>query len=105
MMQQHNHHHHRQLQLQRSNCVTLNQITETIKDAILNENVELLKKILSQYNNLLYQPIDANGLSLLHYAVQKGKKRIVDELSSMMFENNGTNVKDNVSQCYMLFVM
>ena len=100
-MQQHNQHYR---QLQRSNCVTLNQITETIKDAILNENVELLKKILSQYHHLLYQPIDANGLSLLHYAVQKGKKRIVDELSSMMFENNGTNVKDNVSNSIHIYV-
>lgn len=93
-------HHHRYHHLQ-SGCVALSQITETIKNAILNENVELLRKILTQYQNLLYQPIDANGLSLLHYAVQKGKKRIVDELSSMMFENNGTNVKDNVSIVYM----
>ena len=74
------------------------------RNYILNENVELLKKILSQYHHLLYQPIDANGLSLLHYAVQKGKKRIVDELSSMMFENNGTNVKDNVSNSIHIYV-
>ena len=49
-----------------------------------------------QYN-ILYQPIDTNNLSMLHYAVQNGKKRIVEELSSMMFEKNGINVKDNVN--------
>ena len=75
--------------------ISLSQLNEKIKECILTDNIDLLKKLIIQYN-LLYQPIDANQLSMLHYAVQNGKKRVVEELSSMMFEKNGINVKDNV---------
>jgi hypothetical protein len=72
----------------------INQISEKIKECIITNNPETLKKLIDQFN-FLYQPIDANNLSILHYAVQNGKKNIVEELSSMMFEKNGINVKDN----------
>ena len=76
--------------------ISLSQLNEKVKECILTDNIDILKKLIMQYN-ILYQPIDANNLSMLHYAVQKRKKRIVEELSSMMFEKNGINVKDNVN--------
>lgn len=76
--------------------ISLSQLNEKVKECILTDNIDILKKLIMQYN-ILYQPIDANNLSMLHYAVQNGKKRIVEELSSMMFEKNGINVKDNVN--------
>ena len=72
----------------------LNQISEKIKECVLTDNLDLLKKLIEQFN-FLYQPIDANNLSILHYAVQNGKQKIVEELASMMLEKNGINVKDN----------
>ena len=76
--------------------ISLSQLNEKVKECILTDNIDILKKLIMQYN-ILYQPIDANNLSMLHYAVQNGKKRIVEELSSMMFAKNGINVKDNVN--------
>ena len=76
--------------------ISLSQLNEKVKECILTDNIDILKKLIMQYN-ILYQPIDANNLSMLHYAVQNGKNRIVEELSSMMFEKNGINVKDNVN--------
>ena len=73
---------------------SLNQISEKIKECVITDNLDLLKKLIEQFN-FLYQPIDANNLSILHYAVQNGKQKIVEELASMMFEKNGINVKDN----------
>lgn len=73
---------------------SINQISEKIRECVLTDNIEILKKLIIQFD-FLYQPIDANNLSILHYAVQNGKKKIVEELSSMMFEKGGINVKDN----------
>ena len=84
-----------QMMMQQHQGISLSQLNEKIKECILTDNIDLLKKLIIQYN-ILYQPIDANRLSMFHYAVQNGKKRVVEELSSMMFEKNGINVKDNV---------
>ena len=73
---------------------SINQISQKIRECVLTDNIEILKKLIIQFD-FLYQPIDANNLSILHYAVQNGKKKIVEELSSMMFEKGGINVKDN----------
>ena len=73
---------------------SINQISEKIRECVLTDNIEILKKLIIQFD-FLYKPIDANNLSILHYAVQNGKKKIVEELSSMMFEKGGINVKDN----------
>jgi len=73
---------------------SINQISEKIRECVLTDNIEILKKLIIQFD-FLYQPIDANNLSILHYAVQNGKQKIVEELASMMLEKNGINVKDN----------
>lgn len=70
-------------------------INEQIKVAIITGNLEALKMLVEEYN-ILYQPIDANNLTMLHYAVQNGKEEIVKELALQMFYKDGINVVDKV---------
>lgn len=79
---------------QQQQRISLNQIFERIREYIREDKLEELKKIITQYG-ILYQPIDANNLTMLHYAVQSGRRRIVEELSTLMFEKDGINVMDN----------
>ena len=49
-------------------------LNQKIKELIYTENIPLLQELFLKYNIIL-QPIDANNLSPLHFAVQNFKKK------------------------------
>ena len=51
-------------------------INQKVKELIVTENLDLLLQFLQKFN-LLFQPIDANNLTSLHFAVQMNRKNVV----------------------------
>ena len=49
-----------QMMMQQQQGISLSQLNEKIKECILTDNIDLLKKLIIQYN-ILYQPIDEIG--------------------------------------------
>ena len=56
------------------------------------ENIPLLKEIFQKYN-ILFQPIDANNLTALHFAVQMSRKKSLLFLCTIM-SPQGMNIPD-----------
>ena len=57
-------------------------LNQKIKELIYTENIPLLQELFLKYDVIL-QPIDANNLSPLHFAVQNNKKRSLLYLCSI----------------------
>ena len=71
-------------------------LNQKIKELILMENIPVLVELIQKYN-LLFQPIDANNLTPLHFAVQMNRKKSVlflCKLISLSSNNNNNNLSN-----------
>ena len=68
-------------------------ITQKIKELIIAENIEAINKLNNELN-LLYKPIDANNLTILHFAVQMSRMNVVAFTADLMCKSKGLEVKD-----------
>ena len=71
-------------------------LNQKVKELIVMENIPLLSELIQKYN-ILFQPIDANNLTALHFAVQMNRKKSIFFLCKLMtiFNNNMVNEEDN----------
>ena len=71
-------------------------LNQKVKELIVMENIPLLSELIQKYN-ILFQPIDANNLTALHFAVQMNRKKSIFFLCKLMtiFNNNMLNEEDN----------
>jgi ankyrin repeat protein len=67
-------------------------LNQKVKELIIMENIPLLKEFFQKYN-IIFQPIDANNLTALHFAVQMSRKKSLLYLCSMM-SPQGMNIPD-----------
>ena len=79
-------------------------LNQKVKELIVMENLPLLQELIQKYN-ILFQPIDANNLTALHFAVQMNRKKVILLLCKLMAisknnnlnneeENRGINIPD-----------
>ena len=79
-------------------------LNQKVKELIVMENIPLLSELINKYN-ILFQPIDANNLTALHFAVQMNRKKSILFLCQSMTitqndniikeeENRGINIPD-----------
>ena len=68
------------------------ELNQKVKELIIMENIPLLKEIFQKYN-ILFQPIDANNLTALHFAVQMSRKKSLLFLCTIM-SPQGMNIPD-----------
>ena len=61
-------------------------LNQKVKELIISENIPELNDLFQKYN-ILFQPIDANNLTALHFAVQMSKKKIF----IIFMQNDGTD--------------
>lgn len=67
-------------------------LNQKVKELIVMENIPLLSEIILKYN-ILFQPIDANNLTALHFAVQMNRKKSILLLCKLMkFQENKNNM-------------
>lgn len=72
-------------------------LNQKVKELIVMENIPVLQELFQKYN-ILFQPIDANNLTSLHFAVQMNRKRSIlflCKLMSIQRNNNLTNEEEN----------
>ena len=71
-------------------------LNQKVKELIVMENIPLLSELIQKYN-ILFQPIDANNLTALHFAVQMNRKKSILFLCKLMtiFNNNTVNEEEN----------
>ena len=71
-------------------------LNQKVKELIVMENISLLSELIQKYN-ILFQPIDANNLTALHFAVQMNRKKSILFLCKLMtiFNNNAVNEEEN----------
>ena len=72
-------------------------LNQKVKELIVMENISLLSEIIQKYN-ILFQPIDANNLTALHFAVQMNRKKsilLLCKLMTMQKNNNMIEEKEN----------
>ena len=67
-------------------------LNQKVKELIIMENIPVLRELYQKYN-ILFQPIDANNLTALHFAVQMSRKKSLLYLCSMM-SPQGMNIPD-----------
>ena len=67
-------------------------LNKKVKELIISENIPELNDLFQKYN-ILFQPIDANNLTALHFAVQMSKKKSLLFLCKMMAPI-GMNIPD-----------
>ena len=77
---------------QNMNTELMLELNQKVKELIITENIPLLKELYQKYN-ILFQPIDANNLTALHFAVQMSRKKSLLYLCSMM-SPQGMNIPD-----------
>lgn len=74
-------------------------LNQKVKELIVMENLPLLSELINKYN-LLFQPVDANNLTTLHFAVQMNRKKVILFLCQLMtmqannMSNEGINIPD-----------
>ena len=74
-------------------------LNQKVKELIVMENLPLLSDLINKYN-LLFQPVDANNLTTLHFAVQMNRKKVILFLCQLMtmqannMSNEGINIPD-----------
>lgn len=74
-------------------------LNQKVKELIVMENLPLLSELINKYN-LLFQPVDANNLTTLHFAVQMNRKKVILFLCQLMtmqannMSNEGINITD-----------
>ena len=74
-------------------------LNQKVKELIVMENLPLLSDLINKYN-LLFQPVDANNLTTLHFAVQMNRKKVILFLCQLMtmqannMSNEGINITD-----------
>jgi ankyrin repeat protein len=71
-------------------------LNQKVKELIVMENIPILQELFQKYN-ILFQPIDANNLTSLHFAVQMNRKRSILFLCKLMSQNccNISNEEEN----------
>ena len=71
-------------------------LNQKVKELIVMENLPLLSELINKYN-LLFQPVDANNLTTLHFAVQMNRKKVILFLCQLMTmqANNMSNEEEN----------
>ena len=71
-------------------------LNQKVKELIVMENIPLLTELIQKYN-ILFQPVDANNLTALHFAVQMNRKKSIFFLCKLMtmFNNNTVNEEEN----------
>ena len=72
-------------------------LNQKVKELIVMENLPLLQELIQKYN-ILFQPIDANNLTALHFAVQMNRKKVILLLCKLMTiskNNNLNNYEEN----------
>ena len=72
-------------------------LNQKVKELIIMENIPVLAELIQKYN-ILFQPIDANNLTPLHFAVQMNRKKAVlflCKLISLSTNNNLSNEEEN----------
>ena len=89
---------------QNINAKLMLDLNQKIKELILMENIPVLSELIQKYN-ILFQPIDANNLTSLHFAVQMNRKKSILFICKLMTiyknsnlineeENKGINIPD-----------
>ena len=77
---------------QNMNTELMLELNQKVKELIITENIPLLKELYQKYN-ILFQPIDANNLTALHFAVQMPRKKSILFLCTLM-SPQGMNIPD-----------
>ena len=77
---------------QNMNTELMLELNQKVKELIITENIPLLKELYQKYN-ILFQPIDANNLTALHFAVQMSRKKSILFLCTLM-SPQGMNIPD-----------
>ena len=67
-------------------------LNQKVKELIMTDNIQLLGELFQKYN-ILFQPIDANNLTVLHFAVQMSKPKTLLYLTKLM-SPQGMNIPD-----------
>ena len=67
-------------------------LNQKVKELIITDNIQLLGELFQKYN-ILFQPIDANNLTVLHFAVQMSKPKTLLYLCKLM-SPQGMNIPD-----------
>ena len=66
-------------------------LNQKVKELIVMENIPFLSELIQKYN-ILYQPVDANNLTALHFAVQMNRKKSILFLCKLMTMQNNNNI-------------
>ena len=74
------------------NAQLMLELNQKVKELIIMENIPMLHGLYQKYN-ILFQPIDANNLTALHFAVQMNRKKALLFLCTMM-SPQGMNMPD-----------
>ena len=74
------------------NAQLMLELNQKVKELIIMENTPLLSELFQKYN-ILYQPIDANNLTTLHFAVQMARKKSLLFLCTII-SPQGMNLPD-----------
>ena len=74
------------------NAQLMLELNQKVKELIMMENIPLLGELFKKYN-ILFQPIDANNLTVLHFAVQMSMKKTLLYLCKLM-SPQGMNIPD-----------
>ena len=69
-------------------------LNQKVKELIIMGNIPLLSEIIQKYN-ILYQPIDANNLTALHFAVQMNRKNSIILLCKLMTMQTNNNILED----------
>ena len=69
-------------------------LNQKVKELIVMENLPLLQELIQKYN-ILFQPIDANNLTALHFAVQMNRKKVILLLCKLMTISKNNNLNNN----------
>ena len=82
---------------QNINAKLMLDLNQKVKELIVMENIPFLSELIQKYN-ILYQPVDANNLTALHFAVQMNRKKSIlflCKLISMQKNNNMIGEEEN----------
>ena len=74
------------------NAQLMLELNQKVKELIIMENIPLLSELFQKYN-ILYQPIDANNLTTLHFAVLMARKKSLLFLCTII-SPQGMNLPD-----------
>lgn len=67
-------------------------LNKKVIESIYTNNIKILTQLILE-NNLQYKPIDANNLTILHYAVQQNNITLVKDIVQLMCDFSGSNNK------------